>query len=67
MSKTQELTQESSREEQLARLASEQHAIKARLRELGQPALSSSERVERAELQRRRHETEDRMLRLQNH
>ena len=67
MSKTQELTQESSREEQLARLSSEHFAIKARLRELGQPALSSAERVERAELQKRHHETQDRIMRLQNH
>jgi hypothetical protein len=67
VSKTQELTQESSREEQLARLSSEQHAIKDRLRELDQPALSSAERVEREQLRQRRHETLDRLLRLQNH
>jgi hypothetical protein len=68
VSKTQELTQESSRQDLLARLSNEQDAIKARLRELEQPpALSSAERVERAQLQQRRYETQDRILRLQNH
>jgi len=67
VSKTQELTQESSRQDQLARLSNEQQAIKERLRELEQPALSSAERVERAQLQQRRYETQDRILRLQNH
>jgi hypothetical protein len=66
MPKMQEVTQESSREE-LTRLSYEQQAIKSRLRELDAPALTSAERVERAQLQQRRHETQDRILRLQNH
>lgn len=66
MPKMQEVTQESSHEE-LARLSYEQQAIKSRLRELDQPALSTAETVERAQLQRRRHETLDRILRLQSH
>jgi hypothetical protein len=67
MPKMQEVTQESSRQEQLSLLSSEQQAIKTRLRELEQPALSTAERVERAQLQQRRYETQDRILRLQNH
>jgi hypothetical protein len=67
MPRTQEVTQESSREQTLARLADEQQAIKARLRELEQPSLSTAERVERAQLQQRRNETQDRILRLQSH
>ncbi|HWN69611.1 MAG TPA: hypothetical protein VNM90_18345 [Haliangium sp.] len=67
MPKMQEVTQESSREEQLVRLSNEQQAIKSRLRELDQPALTSAERVERAQLQQLRHETQDRILRLQKH
>lgn len=67
MPKMQEVTQESSREELLTRLSYEHQAIKSRLRELDEPALSSAERVERAQLQQRRHETQDRILRLQNH
>jgi hypothetical protein len=67
MPKMHEVTQESSREEQLARLSYEQQAIKSRLRELEQPALTSAEQVERAQLQQRRFETQDRILRLQKH
>lgn len=67
MPRMQEVTQESSREEQIARLSNEQQTIKSRLRELDQPALSSAERVERAQLQQRRQETQDRLLRLQKH
>lgn len=66
MPKMQEVTQESSRDE-LTRLSHEQQAIKSRLRELDAPALSTAEKVERAQLQQRRHETQDRILRLQNH
>jgi hypothetical protein len=67
MPKMHEVTQESSREDQLARLTYEQHAIKSRLRELDQPVLTSAEQVERAQLQQRRFEMQDRILRLQKH
>lgn len=68
MPTTQQITQDRSREEQLARLNSEHRAIKARLRELDPPrSLSSAERVERAQLQKRKLVTHDRILRLRSH
>lgn len=67
MSKTQELTQESSRKYQIARLSEEQQVLKMRLRELDHlPVLSSAERVERAQLQKRRYEAQGRILRLRD-
>lgn len=64
----QQITQDRSHEEQLARLTSEHRVIKARLRELDHPrSLSSAERVERAQLQKRKLVTHERILELQSH
>lgn len=52
--------------EQLTSLTSEHRVIKERLRQLASP-VSSAERVERAQLTRRRMKTADQLLQLQHH
>ncbi len=61
-------TPERENEEQFINLASEHRAIKERLRQLDRDlALTSAERVERAQLTRRQMQTAGRLLQLQQH
>lgn len=61
-------TPERENEEQFINLASEHRAIKERLRQLDRDlALTSAERVERAQLTRRQMHTAGQLLQLQQH